>query len=478
MITISSTNKRAISKEQENKLNATITELLSTLISPTTSFDEMYRLVLEKARFLTASEHGFVSSINELTLAHVSNTLTQMKSEGCSIEAAFYALPTGPNKLYEGLWGHSLNRREAFFTNDPSAHSASVGLPAGHIPLKNFLSVPVMFSGKLLGQIALANSSHDYTEEDIAMIEKLGELYAIVLHNRHHEEELRANEEQFRSMVEAAPFPLLITDLSSRTVLYANPRATELLDISAGTFAGVSISACYVDPQQYADHLGEIRKSGNIREKEVKLRSIHGREFWGIVSAVKVHWLDQEVVMTVVNDITVRKQMEDDLKALATRDYLTGLWNRRYFMEAGTQEYNRFLRHKRPFSIISFDLDHFKAVNDTYGHSQGDQVLITTTNLVQKEIRTIDIATRYGGEEFAVILPETALTESTNVAERMRLALESYQYTAPGGTFSVTASFGVCEVNPSDVSFESLITRADKALYSAKNSGRNRVQQG
>ena len=88
-----------------------------------------------------------------------------------------------------------------------------------------------MFSGKLLGQIALANSSHDYSEEDIAMIKKLGELYAIVLHNRHHEEELRTNEEQFRSMVEAAPFPLLITDLSTHNVLYANPRATELLDI-------------------------------------------------------------------------------------------------------------------------------------------------------------------------------------------------------------------------------------------------------
>ena len=100
---MSSMDKHAISEAQENKLNATITELLSTLISPLTSFDEMYRLVLEKARFLTASEHGFVSSINELTLAHVSNTLTQMKSEGCSIDAAFYALPVGPNKLYEGL---------------------------------------------------------------------------------------------------------------------------------------------------------------------------------------------------------------------------------------------------------------------------------------------------------------------------------------------------------------------------------------
>ena len=475
---MSSMDKHAISEAQENKLNATITELLSTLISPLTSFDEMYRLVLDKARFLTASEHGFVSSINELTLAHVSNTLTQMKSEGCSINAAFYALPVGPNKLYEGLWGHSLNRREAFFTNNPSAHSASTGLPAGHIPLKNFLSVPVMFSGKLLGQIALANSSHDYSEEDIAMIKKLGELYAIVLHNRHHEEELRTNEEQFRSMVEAAPFPLLITDLSNHNVLYANPRATELLDIESGTFTEVSINACYVDHQQYEDHLEEISHSGSIREKEVKLRSIHGRDFWGIVSAVKVHWLDREVVMTVINDITVRKQMEDDLKALATRDYLTGLWNRRYFMEAGEQEYNRFLRHNRPFSIIFFDLDHFKIVNDTYGHSQGDQVLITTTNLVQREIRAIDIAARYGGEEFAVILPETGLAESTNVAERMRLALESYQYTVPGGTFSVTASFGVCEIIPGDSSFESLIARADKALYAAKNLGRNQVRQG
>lgn len=475
---MSSTDKHVISEEQENKLNATITELLSTLISPTTSFDEMYRRVLEKARFLTASEHGFVSSINDLTLAHVSNTLTQMKSEGCSIDATFSALPAGPQKLYEGLWGHSLNSREAFFTNNPSAHSASIGLPAGHIPLKNFLSVPVMFSGKLLGQIALANASHDYVEEDIAMIKKLGELYAIVLHNRRHEEELRANEEQFRSMVEAAPFPILITNLSNHMVLYANPQATELLDIAAGTFNGVSVNTCYVNPQEYEDHLEEISQSGSIREKEVKLRSIRGREFWGIVAAVKVHWLDREVIMTVINDITVRKQMEDNLKSLATRDYLTSLWNRRYFMETGEQEYTRFLRYQHPLSIIFFDLDHFKGINDTYGHSQGDQVLIATTTLVQREIRTIDIAARYGGEEFAVILPETGLAESTNVAERIRQVLESYPHTAPTATFHVTASFGVCEATPDDVSFERLIVRADKALYAAKNAGRNKVCQG
>lgn len=259
-----------------SKLNAAIATLSSAIISPATSFEQMYQLVLETARSLTESQHGFVSSIDPNTNAHVSNTLTQMRGEGCSVKAALYALPDDPHKQYYGLWGHSLNTFTAFFTNSPISHPASKGLPGGHLPLTNFLSVPIMFGGMALGQIALANSSRNYTEADLKMVERLGELYAVVLHNRQQEEELRNSEERFRLMVEAAPFPMVVSKISDQTVIYSNPRARELLGFFNEIGPSIKAPEYYLHPEEYYMIINEVQHHGHSRDNEVKLRDAQG----------------------------------------------------------------------------------------------------------------------------------------------------------------------------------------------------------
>ncbi|MDR3590876.1 MAG: diguanylate cyclase [Negativicutes bacterium] len=467
------TNRRS---EQESKLNAALAALSSAIISPTTSFDEMYRLVLENARALTKSQHGFVSSVDQQTRAHVSNTLTKMRDEGCSVQASFYALPDEPHKMYGSLWGHSLNRREAFFTNSPASHPAANGLPAGHLPLKNFLSVPVMFGEAVLGQIALANSPRDYSKEDLDMISRLGELYAVVLHNRQREDELRRSEERFRLMAEAAPFPMVVAKTADHAIVYMNPRAMELFGFSREGVMGSNILDYYLRPEQRLAIITEVQQHGRTLDREVKLRDAQGKPFWALLSAAQVDWFGEEVTMTAINEITDRKRMEEELTRLATVDYLTGLWNRRYFMELGSLEHERHVRYKRPLSIIIFDLDHFKKVNDTFGHQTGDRVLDGTAKTVLAELRLVDVAGRYGGEEFAVILPETACGEAVKVAERLRQAIAAHRYSVKdSGELSVTASFGICQAVDSDRSFEDIITRADNALYKAKAMGRNQL---
>jgi diguanylate cyclase (GGDEF)-like protein/PAS domain S-box-containing protein len=463
--------------ERASRLHVVIAELLSAIIASTVSFDEMYQIVLDKARWLTESQHGFVSSIEKKTDAHVSNTLTQMRDEGCTINAAFYSLPEGPHKLYSSLWGHSLNIRESFFTNNPSSHAAAAGLPSGHVPLKNFLSVPIIFGDKILGQIALANSVREYTEDDLKEIKRLGEVYAIVLHNRQQESELRRSEEQFRSMVEMAPFPMLVTgrELSS-TILYGNLRAAELFKVSQEALIGSTVADYNQKREEWIAILDEIEKNGCALDKEMQFYDVSGKACWVLLFAVKIIWFGSEALMITINDITDRKNMEETLRKLATVDYLTGIWNRRYIMDLGNKEFESCLRYKTHMSVIIFDLDHFKLVNDKYGHNIGDRVLEGTAKVVTNELRGRDIFGRYGGEEFVIVFPEISLGETAKVAERLRQAIEKCQYSLENSsTLTVTASFGISEVIDNDRAFEEILTRADYALYKAKALGRNRI---
>jgi diguanylate cyclase (GGDEF)-like protein len=188
--------RRELEKQQarlqrEIQINAALAGLAKAIISPDITSAEMYQMVLQHARELTQSQHGFVSSVVPDTGAHISNTLTKMRDEGCTVAAQLYALPEEPHQTYKGLWGNSLNVRAAFFTNEPQSHPAARGLPSGHVPLINFLAVPIMYKGDLLGQIALANAPDSYSADDLSIVERIGDLYALVLHNRRREEDLQ-----------------------------------------------------------------------------------------------------------------------------------------------------------------------------------------------------------------------------------------------------------------------------------------------
>jgi diguanylate cyclase (GGDEF)-like protein len=178
-------------------------------------------------------------------------------------------------------------------------------------------------------------------------------------------------------------------------------------------------------------------------------------------------------------DITERKILENELAHQAHIDYLTGLSNRRHFMEQGEIELSRAIRYKTPLSVLMLDIDFFKNVNDTYGHQVGDIVLQALSKVCLETLRQVDVAGRLGGEEFAIILPETDSKEALEVAERFREAVANIEVVIPSGLpIHFTVSIGVTTLGKKNINLDILIHQADKALYQAKETGRNKVCVG
>ncbi len=168
------------------------------------------------------------------------------------------------------------------------------------------------------------------------------------------------------------------------------------------------------------------------------------------------------------------------LAEVSARDALTGLYNRWYVMEKIESEMNRSLRHGSPVALLMLDIDHFKRINDSFGHAAGDNVLRSFGQVLRDSCRVYDVPGRYGGEEFCIILPETRVGNTTAVAERIRQRLAASRFDVGADQVSITASIGIAGMDSvADdglVTSAALIERADRALYSAKHRGRNRVE--
>ena len=194
-------------------------------------------------------------------------------------------------------------------------------------------------------------------------------------------------------------------------------------------------------------------------------------------------------------DITARKRVEEDLRRakealesanrdleqalareqhLARTDYLTGVCNRRHFFSLAAHAVDVSLRYGHPLSVILLDVDHFKQVNDRWGHQMGDEILKVVARVAGDHLRDADVIARYGGEEFAVLLPETGAGQAMIVAERMREGIAAQGIDTGNGRVNVTVSAGIAEVLSEDDALDGLIRRADQALYAAKDAGRNR----
>ena len=170
------------------------------------------------------------------------------------------------------------------------------------------------------------------------------------------------------------------------------------------------------------------------------------------------------------------KANQEELEKLANFDSLTGLYNRRAILRRLDEEIKHAKRYKEQPSLIMLDIDHFKKVNDRYGHLTGDDVLEEVARLIRQSIRAVDAAGRYGGEEFIIILPKTDSSSALNVAERIRKAIEmAGMKDSEGNVFSITVSQGLASYKPGEDK-HSFISRADDALYAAKENGRNRVE--
>lgn len=197
-----------------------------------------------------------------------------------------------------------------------------------------------------------------------------------------------------------------------------------------------------------------------------KIRFVASFITFGIMALIYeyLRWKSQ------LNYVAISKELE----LASSTDMLTGLLNRRALQAALEAEKSQFLRHSYPFSLIMLDLDRFKRINDRYGHATGDELLVRIAQLLKSEVRQQDLVSRWGGEEFLILLPQTNHPQAMVVAEKLRHAIESLDLTGIGVAGSITASFGVQCISGLDPAVD-LVSATDRDLYQAKRQGRNRV---
>ncbi|MBI5192575.1 MAG: GGDEF domain-containing protein [Nitrospirae bacterium] len=187
-----------------------------------------------------------------------------------------------------------------------------------------------------------------------------------------------------------------------------------------------------------------------------------------------------DILSMIVSTLTLalrNSEIHREAQAMATIDSLTGLFNKRYFNDILDREFKGTMRYQTPVSLIMMDLDNFKTINDMYGHQAGDAVIKEISSMLTKSLRDIDVPARYGGDELAIILPETDAEQAFFVAKRLKRLIEQNPIKFKGNSIKVTASIGISSCpNSSIKTVEDMISEADKALYDAKKCGRNRIE--
>ncbi len=291
-------------------------------------------------------------------------------------------------------------------------------------------------------------------------------------------QELREQQEKFRGIASSALDAVIMMDDQGRITFWNN--AAEKI------FGYTSEEAMYQDlheliaPERHLEafrkNFPEFQRSGTGVKVDhaCEINALHkdGTEFPVELSLSALKLGNAFHSVGLVKDITRRKKMEEKLQNMANTDQLTGAYNRHKFLEYLDYEISRVKRNNSPLSLVMFDIDHFKWINDTYGHGTGDETLRELVRITGETLRDIDILTRWGGEEFIVLTPDTDKLSASVLAERLRRTVEEHDFPGAG---SVTISLGIVQYTGNEA-VEDLINRVDERMYQAKRSGRNRVK--
>ncbi len=290
------------------------------------------------------------------------------------------------------------------------------------------------------------------------------------------EQRMLDNEQLLRSMLEILPVPIYIARQSDGRVMFVNRKTCLLLQQSAGKILRGRCFDYFVNAKDYENLQAMLEMVHDMREVEVRMKTAQGTEFTAELAAIMMDYGGQPAVLVALNDISHRKKLEAELFHQASYDELTGVSNRRYFLMQAEQEMRRARRFGRAMALLMIDIDHFKPINDKFGHASGDAVLSAFVKISLESLRQSDIMGRLGGEEFGVILPETGMNAALDVANRLRQHLSERPIVTPKATVKCTVSIGVTQLREGDSTIDDVLARADEALYRAKDNGRDRVE--
>ena len=295
--------------------------------------------------------------------------------------------------------------------------------------------------------------------------------------------EMRALEKNFEestnrleSLLNALPVAIVVIDHDTKKVIDLNPQAMLILGYTREQLAGRKCKRLICGDNNNRCPSTTQRQSSERSEGLVI--DVSGRHIPVLKSIILTEIDGKKVILECFSDISEQKALENQLREMAETDFLTGLFNRRHFIERTEKEVSRSKRYHHPLSIMMLDIDYFKSINDQFGHAAGDAVLKGIGKICQEAIRDTDFVGRIGGEEFAVVLIESDLEGAHMVAERIRCRVASHAFQIEGKTIQCTVSTGISGLVTQEDDLEKLMKRADDALYRAKQAGRNRTCRG
>lgn len=363
-----------------------------------------------------------------------------------------------------------------------------------HHHVQSVMAVPLLVREQLIGVFYLQHlqTANLFSPQKAQVMELLAAQFAISYQNASYYEQLQQHNKlleltveqrtkalsfennRLQSVLEALPIPYVISQLDG-TLLEGNDALFKLFELTPEQFKQVNAQDFYVNPEERAQILEELSRHGSMNDVEIQLRTYCGKEFWALFSAVQVELENNQEIFATISDISSRKEKEKNLRRQASTDPLTGIYNRRSFYQLAQSGKHR--QSSKKYQIAMLDLDHFKQLNDQYGHAAGDEVLKKFTQHVKQQLRQPDIFGRLGGEEFAILLMGLEMHQAEPVLQRICRLTEQLQIPFKQSILQFTMSGGLTTWQHSE-SLDAALKRADELLYRAKHEGRNRIVSG
>ena len=397
-----------------------------------------------------------------------------------------------PDVVPASLLNYSLNSHQSLVLEDACREGThSLDPYIAERGIRSAMSLPLLVREQLVGVLYLehVDKVNLFSPQRVQVMELLASQFAISLQNATYYKQLSQQKEaleqavsqrtlelnnqnaHLEAILEALPLPYVIT-LEDGQLLRGNERLLDCLELPADKLPSVEAAQFYVDPADREQMLSQVRARGGVVDFECQLKTYTGKTFWALFSATQMSFDRQKAIFAAISDISGRKAREEQLLLEASTDPLTGVLNRRGFEQLASAM--RLSTPRQGICVTMLDIDHFKILNDTYGHAAGDVVLQEFTAQLQRHLRDHDILARIGGEEFALIITDLSPTKTLNVLQRIGRLTEALALEYQGESLRFTVSGGMTVWLPGEP-LNTALHRADLCLYRAKEQGRNKI---